>query len=106
MTLENHELRDFMKIKLFQADSFAEGVFAGNPAAVCPLDEWLEDELMQKIAEENNLSETAFFVATESPLHIRWFTPTTEVELCGHATLASAHVLRKHLGYPDPAIGL
>jgi len=93
-----------MKIKLFQVDAFAEGLFSGNPAAVCPLDTWISDELMQQIAEENNLSETAFMVPSENPLHIRWFTPTTEVELCGHATLAAAHVLRKHLDYSDAAI--
>lgn len=93
-----------MSIKLFQVDSFAEGLFTGNPAAVCPLDEWISDELMQKIAGENNLSETAFFVHSEDPLHIRWFTPSTEVELCGHATLATAHVLRKHLNYPAAAM--
>jgi len=88
-----------MHIKLFQVDAFADKLFTGNPAAVCPLDHWIDDQLMQAIALENNLSETAFFVVGESPLHIRWFTPTTEVELCGHATLASAHVLYKNLGY-------
>jgi len=93
-----------VKIKLFQVDAFADKLFAGNPAAICPLDEWYDDEILQQIAMENNLSETAFFVGHERPLHIRWFTPTTEVELCGHATLASAHVLTQHLGYRDNPI--
>ena len=88
-----------MRIKLFQVDAFANQLFAGNPAAVCPLEEWYDHQLLQQIAMENNLSETAYFVQHERPLHIRWFTPTTEVELCGHATLASAHVLTKHLGH-------
>ncbi len=92
---------EHMKIKIFQVDAFTDKLFAGNPAAICPLDHWLSDELMQKIAMENNLAETAFFVLHERPLHIRWFTPTTEVELCGHATLACAHVLYHHLGYRD-----
>lgn len=93
-----------MRIRLFQVDAFADRLFTGNPAAVCPLDEWPDDILLQHIAQENNLSETAFFVLHERPLHIRWFTPTTEVELCGHATLASAHVLTSHLGYRDNPI--
>ena len=82
-----------MKLKLFQVDAFATRVFEGNPAAVCPLDAWLEDELLQKIAEENNLSETAFFVEAKTGFELRWFTPVGEVDLCGHATLAAAHVL-------------
>jgi len=93
-----------MRVKLYQVDAFADKLFAGNPAAVCPLDHWLDDHLLQQIAMENNLSETVFFVTQERPLHIRWFTPTTEVELCGHATLASAHVLSQHLGYRDNPI--
>lgn len=93
-----------MQIKLFQVDAFGDRLFAGNPAAVCPLNHWLDDEKLQAIAMENNLSETAFFVIDENPLHIRWFTPTTEVELCGHATLATAHVLTKHLGYQGKLI--
>ncbi|RLD20437.1 MAG: isomerase [Bacteroidetes bacterium] len=93
-----------MHIKLFQVDAFADRLFKGNPAAVCPLDHWIEEEQMQAIAMENNLAETAFFVPGESPLQIRWFTPVTEVELCGHATLASAHVLYKHLGYHQDLI--
>ena len=93
-----------MNIRLYQVDAFADELFSGNPAAVCPLDHWIPDELMQQIALENNLSETAFFVVQERPMHIRWFTPTTEVELCGHATLASAHVLYRHLEYREEPI--
>ncbi len=93
-----------MKIPIYQIDAFAEKPFEGNPAAVCPLESWLPDALMQLIAEENNLSETAFFVPTQTGFHIRWFTPTTEVDLCGHATLAAAHVLFHCLGYESDHI--
>jgi PhzF family phenazine biosynthesis protein len=93
-----------MKLKIFQVDAFAEKVFEGNPAAVVPLKNWLPDEYMQKIALENNLSETAFLVPLENGFHIRWFTPVAEVKLCGHATLASAHVLFYHLNYPEKEI--
>ena len=82
-----------MRIPLYQVDAFADKVFTGNPAAVCPLERWLDDDLLQSIAAENNLAETAFFVATDRGFHIRWFTPATEVDLCGHATLASAYVI-------------
>ena len=82
-----------MKIELFQVDAFTDSVFGGNPAAVCPLASWLPDHLMQAIAAENNLAETVFFVKEDDSYHIRWFTPLTEVKLCGHATLASAYVL-------------
>lgn len=85
-----------MEIKLYQVDAFAEEIFAGNPAAVCPLETWLPDALMQNIALENNLAETAFFVREGNGFRIRWFTPAVEVDLCGHATLASAHVLFHH----------
>lgn len=88
-----------MRTRIFQVDAFTDKLFGGNPAAVCPLDKWLPDETMQKIAMENNLSETAFFVKTEDRFHIRWFTPKVEVSLCGHATLASAHVLFNHLDW-------
>ena len=88
-----------MELNLYQIDAFASQPFEGNPAAVCPIDEWLSDEMMQSIAEENNLSETAFFVPTGDGFHLRWFTPTSEVDLCGHATLASAYVLFNILGY-------
>jgi PhzF family phenazine biosynthesis protein len=82
-----------MKIKIYQVDAFAEKVFTGNPAAVCPLDTWLPDATMQNIAMENNLAETAFYVKKEEGYELRWFTPNTEVDLCGHATLAAAFVL-------------
>lgn len=82
-----------MELALYQVDAFTREVFAGNPAAVCPLQEWLPDELMQRIALENNLSETAFFVPEGDGYRIRWFTPAVEVDLCGHATLASAYVV-------------
>jgi len=82
-----------MKIPLYQVDAFSNRPFAGNPAAVCPLEAWLPDEIMQSIAAENNLSETAFYVR-DGPLYdLRWFTPSVEVDLCGHATLASASVI-------------
>lgn len=93
-----------MKIKQYQVDAFATRAFEGNPAAVCPLDSWLGDSLLQAIAEENNLSETAFFVPSEKGFHLRWFTPVKEIDLCGHATLAAAHVLFDHLDYAKPAI--
>ena len=82
-----------MKLTLYQIDAFAEKVFSGNPAAVCVLDTWLTDKTMQHIAMENNLAETAFLVKDDDRYEIRWFTPETEVDLCGHATLASAYVL-------------
>src|SRR5690606_16423175 len=85
-------------------DAFTDQIFSGNPAAVCPLDAWLEDTLMQQIAMENNLAETAFFVKNEQGYEIRWFTPTVEVDLCGHATLASAFVLFNCEGYTADAI--
>ena len=80
-------------IKIYQIDAFADKLFSGNPAAVCILQEWINDELMQNIATENNLAETAFIVPDNSSFTIRWFTPTVEVDLCGHATLAAAYVL-------------
>lgn len=93
-----------MKLTLYQIDAFAEKVFEGNPAAVIPLKNWLADEVLQKIALENNLSETAFFIPVEAGFQIRWFTPLAEVDLCGHATLASAHVLFNHLNYTEKEI--
>jgi len=86
-----------MNIPIYQIDAFSNRVFAGNPAAVCPLEEWLEDSVLQAIAQENNLSETAFFVPEENGYHIRWFTPVAEVDLCGHATLATAFVIFNYL---------
>lgn len=88
-----------MKLQIYQADAFAAGLFKGNPAAVVLLKEWLSSEVMQQIAMENNLSETAFFVPEGDHFHIRWFTPKAEVRLCGHATLATAHVLFNELNY-------
>lgn len=93
-----------MKLPIYQVDAFADSIFTGNPAAVCPLDSWIPDDTMQQIAFENNLSETAFFVNEEGSYRIRWFTPRIEVDLCGHATLASAHVLFEHLGYDGQVI--
>jgi PhzF family phenazine biosynthesis protein len=93
-----------MKIKQYQVDAFATRAFEGNPAAICPLESWLDDGLLQAIAEENNLSETAFFVPSEKGFDLRWFTPRKEVDLCGHATLAAAHVLFEILGYPEQTI--
>ncbi len=94
-------------IPLYQVDAFAAGPFAGNPAAICPLEnDWLDDELMQQIAMENNLAETAFFIpqSDTGEYQLRWFTPTTEVDLCGHATLASAHIIFNHLGFDGNSI--
>ena len=93
-----------MKIPLYQIDAFAQRPFTGNPAAVCPLETWLPDALMQSIAMENNLAETVFFVPEQDHFHIRWFTPLKEVKLCGHATLASAWVLFELLNYPGEVI--
>ncbi|CAH9066824.1 putative isomerase YddE [Pseudoalteromonas holothuriae] len=93
-----------MKLPIYQVDAFASDLFKGNPAAVIPLDDWLDDTLMQKIAQENNLSETAFFVKANTGYELRWFTPKEEVDLCGHATLATAHVLYQHLGYDEKSI--
>jgi PhzF family phenazine biosynthesis protein len=93
-----------MKLKQYQIDAFARRVFQGNPAAICPLEYWLDDDLLQAIAMENNLSETAFFVPVEGGFHLRWFTPVREVELCGHATLACAHVLFNLLGFTEDTI--
>jgi len=86
-----------MKIPLYQLDAFADRLFAGNPAAVCPLERWLPDPTLQAIAAENNLSETAFLVARGADYELRWFTPTVEVDLCGHATLASGQVVFERL---------
>ncbi len=86
-----------MKIPLYQIDAFTDRVFHGNPAAVCPLERWLADDVLQNIALENQLSETAFFVRHGDRYQLRWFTPTTEVDLCGHATLAAAWVIFRHL---------
>ena len=93
-----------MKIKLYQVDAFTDHVFGGNPAAVCLLESWLPDNIMQKIAAENNLSETAFVVRSGRHFEMRWFTPEIEIDLCGHATLASAHVIFNHTSLEDKTI--
>lgn len=93
-----------MEIPIYQVDAFTNERFKGNPAAVCPLDSWLPDGVMQNIAAENNLAETAFIVAASNEFEIRWFTPTVEVDLCGHATLASAYVLFNELGFAGDQI--
>jgi PhzF family phenazine biosynthesis protein len=93
-----------MKLKITQVDAFAQEVFGGNPAAVCILEDWLEDSLMQKIGMENNLSETAFLVKEYPGYYIRWFTPLVEVALCGHATLASAKVLFDLQDFPGDEV--
>ena len=96
-----------MKLPIYQVDAFTEKIFSGNPAAVCPLEEWLPDEVMQSIASENNLSETAFFVPINKntgQYHLRWFTPKFEIDLCGHATLATSHILFNHLDFVQEVI--
>jgi PhzF family phenazine biosynthesis protein len=93
-----------MKLKQYQVDAFTSRPFKGNPAAVCPLEGWLDDELLQAIAEENNLSETAFFVPSAKGFRLRWFTPVREVNLCGHATLATAHIIFETLDYSSQVI--
>jgi PhzF family phenazine biosynthesis protein len=93
-----------VELPIFQVDAFSSSVFSGNPAAICPLDEWLPDETLQAIATENNLSETAYFVRNGGSYHLRWFTPACEVDLCGHATLASAYVLFEELNAPGESV--
>jgi PhzF family phenazine biosynthesis protein len=93
-----------MKLEIFQVDAFTKEPFRGNPAAVVPLDTWLPDETMLNIAAENNLAETAFFVREGDKYGLRWFTPTVEIDLCGHATVASGYVLYNELGFDGPEI--
>lgn len=93
-----------MKYSIYQVDAFTDKLFGGNPAAVCPMDHWPATETMQLIAAENNLAETAFFIPDGDGFHLRWFTPKLEMDLCGHATLASAHVLFNHLGFEGDLI--
>ena len=93
-----------MKLSLYQIDAFTNKLFGGNPAAVVPLEKWIDDELMQQLAMENNLAETVFFVPNGDEYDIRWFTPVLEINLCGHATLASAFVLYTILGYDKPKL--
>ncbi len=93
-----------METEIYQVDAFSSEMFGGNPAAIMPLDAWLPDDTLQSVAMENNLSETAFLVAVPGGFELRWFTPAVEVDLCGHATLAAAHVLYRHLGHGDGPI--
>ena len=93
-----------MDYSLFHVDAFTDTLFRGNPACVVPLENWLEDAVLLSIAKENAVPETAFFVQNEDQIHLRWFTPDLEMDLCGHATLATAHVLKKHLGYGKKVI--
>ncbi|WP_428741122.1 PhzF family phenazine biosynthesis protein [Tenacibaculum sp.] len=93
-----------MKLPLYQIDAFTDKVFGGNPACVVPLQDWLPDEILLKIAKENAVAETAFFVDKGEKIHLRWFTPEIEMDLCGHATLATAHCLHSILNYPHDKI--
>ena len=93
-----------MKLKYFKVDSFTNELFKGNPACVVPLSEWLEDEILLKIARENAVSETAFFIRKKDHFHLRWFTPEIEMDLCGHATLATTHVIKSCLNYSQNII--
>ena len=93
-----------MKFNIFQVDAFTDTIFGGNPACVIPLDNWLDDSILLKIAKENAVPETAFFVKKESKFHLRWFTPDIEMDLCGHATLATAHVIKTELNFEKEAI--
>lgn len=98
--INNHK----MEIPIYQVDAFTHKIFAGNPAAVCPLPHWLDDDVLLNIAMENNLAETAFFIPQGGGFHLRWFTPEIEMDLCGHATLASSHVIFKHLAFAGSEI--
>lgn len=93
-----------MKLNLYQIDAFTDKIFGGNPACVVPLENWLPDEILLKITQENAVAETAFFVVNEKRIHLRWFTPEIEMDLCGHATLATAHTLKSILNYPENTI--
>ncbi len=92
------------EIDFYMVDAFAATTFAGNAAAVCPLTEWLPDETLLKMSKQHNQSETAFFIANNNGFELRWFTTQGEIDLCGHATLAAAHVIFEHLNYPDTTI--
>ena len=91
-------------LQIFQIDAFTSEIFKGNPACVMPLDNWLPDDTLLKIAKENNVSETAFFIKKEDHFYLRWFTPEIEMDLCGHATLATAYCLRNHLNYKKDSV--
>ena len=93
-----------MTLDLYKIDSFIDSGFKGNPACVIPLNEWLSDEVLLNIAKENAVAETAFFIESENRFYLRWFTPEIEMDLCGHATLATAHCIKKILGYKNKKI--
>lgn len=93
-----------MKLNVYQIDAFTDKIFGGNPACVVPLENWLSDEILLKIAKENAVAETAFYVVNAKRIHLRWFTPEIEMDLCGHATLATAHTLKSILNYPEDTI--
>ena len=93
-----------MDYSIYQVDAFTDSLFKGNPACVVPLDRWLDDDILLNVAKENGVPETAFFVKKNNEIQLRWFTPDIEMDLCGHATLATAHVLKKHLGYDKKVI--
>ena len=93
-----------MTYALYQIDAFTDKIFGGNPACVVPLEEWLPEDVMLKIAKENAVAETAFFVEKGDRIHLRWFTPEIEMDLCGHATLATAHCLKTILNYKSDKI--
>ncbi len=93
-----------MKLSLYQIDAFTDKTFGGNPACVVPLDNWLDDDILLQIAKENAVAETAFFVDKGDKIHLRWFTPEIEMDLCGHATLAAAHCLKTILDYKSEKI--
>ena len=93
-----------MKYNLYQIDAFTNKTFGGNPACVVPLENWLSDDILLKISKENAVAETAFFVMKENKIHLRWFTPEIEMDLCGHATLATAHCLKTILDFQSDKI--
>ena len=93
-----------MKLDIYQIDAFTDELFRGNPACVMPLDKWLPDELLLKIAQENAVAETAYFIQEEDRFSLRWFTPDIEMDLCGHATLSAAHVIKNEIGYSGDEI--
>ncbi len=93
-----------MKLDLYQVDAFTESTFGGNPACIVPLTAWLDDDVLLNIAKENAVAETAFFVQQADRIHLRWFTPDIEMDLCGHATLATAHILKTELGYEKNSV--
>ena len=91
-------------LQIFQIDAFSSEVFKGNPACVMPLKEWLPDDILLNIAKENNVSETAFFIKKDDHFYLRWFTPEIEMDLCGHATLATAYCLKNHLNFKNDSV--